>query len=182
MPFNINEMRARLSGGGARPNLFEIILPFPALAGSSSRSAASSKLTFTCKAAQLPGADVTPINVPYFGRMIKVPGSRTFAEWTTTVINDEDFLVFNSLNSWMNSINSHEGNIREAGNAPVDFMSTGDVNHYGKAGNKIQTIQLINMWPSSVAPIDLGWENNDQIEEFTVIWQYDYWVNLPFTS
>lgn len=180
MPFNINEMRARLNGGGARPNLFEVILPFPAIANAG--SAASSKLTFTCKASQLPGADLTPINVPYFGRMIKVPGSRVFQEWTTTVINDEDFLVFNSLNSWMNAINSHQGNLREAGNAPNDFMSTADVNHYGKAGELIKTIKLVNMWPSSVAPIDLGWENNDQLEEFTVIWQYDYWVSPGITS
>lgn len=130
MPFNINEMRARLTGGGARPNLFEVILPFPAIANDG--GAASSKLTFTCKAAQLPGADINPISVPYFGRMFKVAGSRTFQEWTTTVINDEDFLVFNSLNSWMNAINTHEGNIRVAGNSPIDYQSTADVNHYGK--------------------------------------------------
>ncbi len=180
MAFKINDMRARLNGGGARPNLFEIVLPFPAIANSGSE--ASSKLTFTCKAAQMPGADLTPINVPYFGRMIKVPGSRNFQEWTTTVINDEDFLVFNALNSWMNAINSHAGNIREVGNAPNDFMSTADVIHYGKGGDVIKTMKIINMWPSSVAPIDLGWEINDQVEEFTCIWQYDYWEAPGITT
>jgi len=180
MPFNINEMRARLNGGGARPNLFEVILPFPTIVNSG--SAASSKLTFTCKAAQLPGSDITPINVPYFGRMIKMPGSRVFQEWTTTIINDEDFLVFDALTSWMNAINSHAGNINEAGNSSLDYQSTADVIHYGKDGSAIKTIKVVNMWPSSIAPIDLGWENNDQLEEFTCIWQYDYWVSPGVTS
>ena len=33
MAFNINEFRANLPGGGARPNLFEVQMEFPALVG-----------------------------------------------------------------------------------------------------------------------------------------------------
>jgi hypothetical protein len=27
-----------------------------------------------------------------------------------------------------------------------------------------------------MAAIELGWENNDALEEFAVTWQYDYWT------
>ena len=32
MPFSINQFRAQLTGEGARPNLFEVIVPFPGAA------------------------------------------------------------------------------------------------------------------------------------------------------
>ena len=179
MAFNIDELRAQLTGGGARPNLFQVVLPFPAIAQAGS---ATTKLTFTCKAAQLPGSDIAAIDVPYFGRTIKLAGSRTFQEWTTTVIQDEDFSVHDAINRWMNAINSHAGNIREAGNSPLDYQATADINHFGKDGEIIKTVKMVNMWPSSVAPIELGWENNDQIEEFTTTWTYDYWTSENVTS
>ena len=180
MAFNINELRARLTGGGARPNLFQVVLPFPAYAGDA--GAAASKFSFTCKASQLPGSDINPVEVPYFGRTIKLAGSRVFQEWTTTVIQDEDFTVYDSINSWMNAINTHSGNLRETGTAPADYQATADILHYGKDGQVIKTIKMINMWPSSVTPIELAWDANDQLEEFTCTWQYDYWVNPEATS
>lgn len=180
MPFNINEIRSQLTGGGARPNLFQVILPFPAIANPD--SAATTKFTFTCKAAQLPGADIAAIDVPYFGRVIKLAGSRTFTEWTTTVIQDEDFFIHDAILRWMNSINSHAGNIRTAGSSPIDYQATADVIHFGKDGETIKTIKIVNMWPSSVAPIELAWENNDQLEEFTTTWNYDYWTSEDVTS
>jgi len=178
MPFNINEIRSQLTGGGARPNLFHVVLPFPAAARA---GIATTKLTFTCKAAQLPGADIAPIEVPYFGRAIKLAGTRTFAEWTTTVIQDEDFSVHNAINRWMNSINTHETNVREAGTAPNDYQTTADVIHFGKDGVEIKTVKLINMWPSSIAPIDLAWDNNE-LEEFQCTWTYDYWTDAETTT
>ena len=32
MAFNVNEFRSQLVGDGARPNLFEVSMPFPAFA------------------------------------------------------------------------------------------------------------------------------------------------------
>ncbi len=179
MPFNVNDIRAQLTGGGARPNLFEVVLAFPAIA---IPGAASSKMTFQCKAAQLPGSTLGMIEVPYFGRKIKIAGDRTFEEWTTTVIQDEDMIIYDACLRWSNSINTHETNFREAGNSPRDYQSSADVIHYGKAGAEIKRVNIVNMWPSVVAPIELGWETNDQIEEFQVTWQYDYWTSNQVTS
>ncbi len=179
MPFNVNDIRAQLTGGGARPNLFEVVMPFPSVANP---GAAGTKMTFTCKGAQMPGSDLGVVEMPYFGRTIKLAGNRTFPEWTTTVINDEDFSVYNAIQTWMNGINSHSGNLREAGGNPTDYHSTADVIHYGKDGEEIKTVTLVNMWPSALAPIDLAWETNDTLEEFTCTWQYDYWTAAGITS
>jgi len=181
MPFNINDIRSQLTGGGARANLFEVQLPLPAIAGGEA-AAASQKLTFTCKASQMPGATISQVEVPYFGRRVKFAGNRTFEEWTVTVMNDEDFLVFDAINGWMNAINTHEGNVRTAGPSPISYQSTADVVHYSKTGDEIKRIKVVNMWPTNVAPIDLAWDAGDEIEEFIVTWALDYWTNAGVTS
>ena len=90
MAFNVNQFRSQMTGDGARPNLFEVSMPFPtfALPGT-----AQSKMTFMCKTAQLPGSTVNTVPVQYFGRELKFAGNRTFQDWTISVINDEDFVI-----------------------------------------------------------------------------------------
>jgi hypothetical protein len=170
MPFSINQFRAQLTGEGARPNLFEVTVPFP---GASNPGEAGQKLTFMCKGAQIPGADIGLVEVPYFGRNIKMAGNRTFAEWTTTIINDEDFAVHAGLVNWMNSIQGNAENLQTINSS--DYQVDALVTQYGKAGEVIKQVTLVNTWPASIPAIELGWDQNDAIEEFAVTWQYDYW-------
>ena len=55
MAFNLNEFRSQMQGDGARPNLFEVSMPFPAFALPGN---AQTKMSFMCKTAQLPGSTV----------------------------------------------------------------------------------------------------------------------------
>ena len=171
MPFSVQDFRANLTGGGARPNLFEVVVPFPSIVADG--STAAQKMTFMCKTAQLPGSDIGQVLVPYFGRVIKLAGNRTFAEWSTTIIMDEDFAVHGGLTNWMNGINSHAGNERTMSSS--DYQVDASVRQYTKDGDIAKEITMINCWPSSVAPVDLGWDANDTIVDFAVTWQYDYW-------
>ena len=137
MAFNVAEFRANMIGDGARPNLFQVTMVFPTLALDS--SAAGQKLTFMAKAAQLPGSTVGTVPVYYFGRELKFAGNRTFADWTVTIINDEDFAIRNAIEQWMNAINSHAGNIRQgsAGNL-TDYSVDATVTQYGKTGEELK--------------------------------------------
>jgi hypothetical protein len=164
MAFNISEFTSNLAGDGARPNLFDVTIPV-----------FDQKLSFTCKAAQLPGSTIGVIEVPYFGRSVKFAGNRTFPEWTVTVINDEDFVVRNALESWMSGINSHEGNFAE--NLWQSYTFDGDVNQYGKDGSLIKTYTFKNMFPIDVSAIDLDWSSNDMMEEFQITFAYQYWTS-----
>ena len=87
MAFNINEIKSQLALGGARPSLFQVTLTNPV------NAAADLKFPFMCRAAQMPASTLGLIEVPYFGRKIKIAGDRTFAEWTVTCINDEDMII-----------------------------------------------------------------------------------------
>mgnify|MGYP003704676011 CR=1 FL=1 len=120
MAFNVTEFRSNMIGDGARPNLFNVTLILPPSVTNSSES--SKQLSFMAKAAQLPGSSVGTVPVYYFGRELKFAGNRTFPDWTLQIINDENFSIRNSLENWLNSINSHEGNVRGANSvAPSSY-------------------------------------------------------------
>ena len=170
MALNINEITSQLVFGGARPALFQVIFNNPV------NAAGDVKVPFMCKAAQIPASTVGTIEVPYFGRKIKIAGDRTFAEWTVTIVNDEDFLIRNSMEEWMQSINSHLGNIRKFGAAsPSLYKESADVTQYSKTGVPIREYKFNGIFPTEVSTIDLDWNSTDAIEEFTVTFQYDYW-------
>ena len=173
MAFNVNEFRSQMVGDGARPNLFEVSMPFPAFALPGN---AQQKLTFMCKTAQLPGSTVNTVPVQYFGRELKFAGNRTFQDWTISVINDEDFTVRNAFERWLNGMNSHSQNIRTpAASTPNGYTVDAGVTQYGKGGNTLKKYKFIGVFPTDLSPIDVDWGSNDTIEEFTVTLSYQWW-------
>jgi len=176
MAFNVNQFRSQMQGDGARPNLFEVSMPFP---GFSDPENAQQKMTFMCRSAQLPGATIGMVPVQYFGRELKFAGNRTFADWVVTIINDEDFQVRNAFERWMNGINSHAGNVRSLDAlTPSSYTVDGDVTQFSKKGDSIKRYKFIGLFPTDVSPIDVDWGSNDVIEEFTVTLSYQWWESV----
>lgn len=184
MAFNINEFRSQMVGDGARPNLFQVEMTFPTFAERRSTVNAQSKISFMCKSAQLPGSTVNAVPVQYFGRELKFAGNRVFADWTITVINDEDFIVRTAFERWLNGLNHHVDNVRNAtAVTPVSYTRDALVHQYGKAGgNPIKSYKFIGMFPTDVSPIDVDWGSNDTIEEFTVTLSYQWWESVEVTD
>lgn len=175
MAFNINEFRSRLQAGGARSNLFRVNVSNPPNAANLD----SEEMSFMVKASQLPESTVGVIDVPYYGRMVKVAGDREFADWNTTVINDEDFKIRDALERWssaMASYSTSQGTQRQLGSDsnPYSYVANARIEAFSKDGEIIKTVELINCWPSVIGPIELAWENQNQIQEFEVTWTYDY--------
>ncbi len=174
MAFNVNDFRANMIGDGARPNLFQVTLTFPTFAANG--SAAGQKTSFMAKTAQLPGSTIGQVTVPYFGREIKFAGNRTFTDWSLQIINDEDFVVRNALESWMNAINSNTTNIRSGAAAtPSSYTVDATVDQYGKTGNILKSYKFVGLFPVDVAAIDLDWSSNDTIEEYGATFAFQYW-------
>jgi hypothetical protein len=179
MAFSVTNFKEALQFGGARPNLFEVSISFPAVAGVKN----SSQLTFMCKAASIPGEDIQPITVGYFGRQIKLPGDRVFPEWQIVIINDEDWTLRSAFETWSNKMNGHVNNKRDPNAMPnINTVDAGyevdaKVSQFGKRGDLISTYSMIGAWPSMVAPMDVKWEENNTIQEFGVTFQYQWWTS-----
>jgi len=169
MAFDINQMRSALQYGGARASLFQVIITNPV------NALGDVKTPFMARASSIPESTIAAIEVPYFGRKIKVAGDRTFADWSVTVINDEDFLIRNALEEWMNRINLHRQNLRDLdSSSPSLYKSQGQVIQYAKTGLPVRTYNFNGIWPSSIAATTLDWESST-IQEFEVTFSYDWW-------
>jgi len=169
MAFNVNEFSGALKGGGARASLFQIQITNPI------NGVADAQVPFMVKAAQIPASTLGVIEVPYFGRQVKIAGNRTYSEWQPTIINDEDFAVRNAMEQWSHAINSAQGNVTTAGGtAPSLYKSNAQVTQYGKDGSILRVYNFVGIYPTEVGAIDLAWDS-EAIQEFPVTFQYDYW-------
>ena len=174
MAFSINTFRSNaLNNAGARANLFDVTMTGAGAAGLN-----ASEFTFACKAAQIPSSAVGVVEVPYFGRVVKVPGNKTFENWTVTIINDEDFNIRNAMEKWITAMGTHEGNVATISAGDGTLYGQATVNQYAKAGGTVlEAYNFVNIFPINVAAIDLAWSDNDTIEDFTVEFAYDYWTH-----
>ena len=164
----VDDFKAKLKGGGARPNLFKATINFPGYANG------DVELTsFMCRAAQLPGSIMSEIIVPFRGRELKIAGDRTFDVWTPTIINDTDFNVRNAMERWMNGINNHNENTGLSN--PTDYQADAIVEQLNKAGEVTKRYDFRGLFPTNVSEIEVSYDSENTIEEFTVEFQVQYW-------
>lgn len=175
MAFRVNDFIANLERDGARPNLFEVQMSFPAEARP---QGAEVKFTLMGRSSQLPGSSTGFATLNYFGREVKVSGNKIFSEWTVTLYNDNDFKVRNAFERWMNGVNSNFGNLRTPTFASTSsYMRDALVTQMDQTGNRVKTYSMVGAFPTDISPIDLDWGSNDAVEEFTVTFQYQYWLS-----
>jgi len=203
MGINVTALRDKLRFGGARPSLFFCRVTFP----TEVLNAISQKLpnfdtttihdnfSFFMKAASVPESSVNEITKSFLGRDIKIPSiDRTFAPWTVTIMNDEDYKIRHFFEAWIEFI-SPGASIFEAqsgfGLSASDYVygqmqvhqlqKDGGVSTESgeKGGPFLGSYYFKDAFPTNVSEISLSWDDKDTIEEFTVTFAYQYWVKEP---
>jgi hypothetical protein len=177
----IDDFKGKLVGGGARPNLFEVELNFPAGLDIDAAGDVPEKMRFMIKAAELPASNVGDIPVAFRGRILHVAGDRTFDPWTVTIINDVDFGIRRAMERWSNAINNHEFDSGETN--PNTYQSDANVFQLGRKVSKdgeaaipvLRRYKFHGIYPTQVSPIPLDYGSTDAIEEFQVQFQVHWW-------
>jgi len=165
----ISDFKSKLTGGGARANLFEVVLTFPDLAQPD--SAVLDKARFLVKAARLPASNIQQIDVAFRGRILKIAGDRTFDSWSITVINDTDFAIRSAFERWMNVINRLSDNTGAVN--PADYQADAYVYQLDRDGQSLRSYRFYDTFPTQVGPIELSYDATG-IQEFTVELQVQY--------
>ena len=173
---SITDFKAKLSGGGARPNQFKVTMPFP---GYAQVGGEIETLAFLCSATSLPDMTIGSISVPFRGRDIKIAGDRVIADWSITVMNDTDFLLRNAFERWQNGINNMSDN--EGLTNPVDYQVDAFVDHLDRNGNTIKSYTLRGLFPTGIGEIDLNYDEQAAVEEFPVTFRYQYFESNTTT-
>ena len=185
----LDTFKSKLLGGGVRPNFFEVELKFPNLGIDDND--VSDRTRFLVKGANLPASIVAPISVPFRGRELKIAGERTFDSWTITVINDSNFVLRDAFEKWMNVINKVSDNAGEVD--PTIYQQEAYVHQLGRApitnpsgvpassGNTVPILRSYHfhgVFPTNVSSIELSYDQNNVIEEFSVEFQVQWWEAL----
>ena len=182
MGFTVSQFKSNIAknGGGARPSLFKVKID-----GNSQATDLTFKDNelFLVKGAHIPGSTIAPLPINYVGRPIKYAGFRTFDNWSTTIINDDDFSMRNKVMQWMRKIAGQlDGERNEnfgtyANDNGAYFEGEAVVTQVNKNGEDGQQYKISNIWPTTLGEITLGWES-DAIEEYTIEWCFDTWESV----
>ena len=166
------EFQSRIKGA-VRPNLFSVTHNFP-----TGIIAEDGLETYLCKSAALPASTVGTVELPFRGRVIKVPGDRTFESWTATFYMDDAFKLRGAYEKWIEATNTVDANT--ASKTIEDILEDITVTQMDKFQGKesafknIREYKLIKAFPVSVSQVSLAYDNNDSYEEFDVEFAYQY--------
>ena len=178
MTLRIDDFKGQLPGGGARPNLFRVEGGFPSPVSGllaevgGAAAGAQGRVIGGAVGNALGGMTIEPIEVPFRGRVLKVPGDRTFEPWELTIINDTDFALRDAFEKWNHLINSMEGNTGTV--SLQELQQTWTVTQLGKDGEELKKYEIVGCWPSTLGAIELNYESTGAIEEFPVTLEYQY--------
>ncbi len=167
MSFSVTEFNNQYTGDYARQNLFLVdIDKITAIAGGNSGGG------MFVKAGSLPEATVGMVEVPYQNRKLKIPGDRTFNDWTATVIQDEGYELRNQLLDWQKDITGFSEFKTEIG--PGAAHRKINILPYNRNGTPATTQQAnVYGWPSAIGAVELSWES-EAVQEYTVTFQISW--------
>ena len=161
--------------GAVRPNLFQVQHDFPSVDG---LTVSKDLATYLCKSAALPASTVGTVELPFRGRVIKVPGDRTFESWTATFYMDDAFELRGAYEKWVELTNTVDANTASANMTDVlkDITVTQMDKFNGSATGfaNIREYRLVSAFPVSVSQVSIAYDNNDSYEEFDVEFAYQY--------
>ena len=177
--FSVDAFKTALNGGGVRANQFFVRLSYPngIVPVVAEQTALGQNSDFLVSAATLPGSIINPTIVPYRGREVKFAGERVFQPWTITVLNDANFSVRNSMEIWMESMNS---TIDARGLLnPRNYQTDLYVTQLNRNNQPLKQYKIVNAFPIDIGDIALSFGDNDTIETFTVTFQYQHFETSP---
>ena len=176
MAFKVSDfMGSVLPGGGARTGLFKLNIPatFPDVEDFFN---SPEDVNMACQAASIPSGTIEPIEVAYMGRMFKLAGGRTFDEWPTTILVDEDYKSRHFIERWMDEINGNSTN--RMGKVGTNYMQNIQVQQFSKGGQVGHTYTMMGAWPSSISEITLDWNETGTIAQFECSWAFQWWESI----
>ena len=165
---NIAEFKSQFQGG-VRPNQFRVFM------SKGPNGIGTKNFSFLGKAASIPASTIGNVDVPYRGRQLKVPGDRTFEDWTLTVFNDGEWSARSYFEKWMQVLQGHRTPVRSV--SATDVYGNAVVQQLSRTGNAIATYTMEDIYPTNVAAIDLGFDTNDSVEEFQVTFAVNNWYS-----
>jgi hypothetical protein len=168
---DINQFRGKLGAGGTRPNQFLVTLSFPGAVGGSGED------SILVTSASIPASTVNPTIIQYRGREVKFAGERIFDPWTISIANDTSMKLRTLFERWSDLMNNRVNN--GGSTVPSTYYVDMSVEQLDRNDAVIRKYNLYNAFPITVSDIQLAYNLNDVISEFSVTFQYSHFEVDP---
>lgn len=187
---SIDDFKSVLSGGGIRPNMFEVeIAPPRALLENRPNQLTNFRdisplvdarevknYMMLVKSTSIPASTTTTVNMGLpAGGILKLPGSRIYDTWQAQIINDNKMSLRGFFEDWSASIIHHGDFIHEANF--TEYTSTVEIRQLNRAGDPIRLYKLEYAYPATVDAEQLSYEAVNTISEFGVVFNYHYFTS-----
>ena len=162
----INQFKANLVGAGLRANRFEVFIPRTGY-----------KIQFLCKTAALPGQTIEPVEIIHRGLTFNLAGNRSFEDWTVGIYNDSEFSARTAIEQWMGTIvPMDDSTVEELG---YDYMvDKATISQLGRDDSVVATYEFFNMWPTTLAAIDMDAAGGEEITTSEVTFKYSHFERV----
>ena len=165
-------------GGGVRNALFRVN-------GFIGNQGADNSVSFLCTAAQLPASTIGQTIAPFRGRNIKIPTSRTFEDWTITILPDRGMVLRSKFEQWLDSLNGSRDNVEQVQDAVTNlssaFFTDWYVDQLDRSGKAIKSYQFKYCYPSSISSVDLA-AADEELSQFSVTLSYSYFLTTGVST
>lgn len=167
----LNDFLPQFKDGGARSNRYWVQITFPAgVAGN------AEKIMYCTKDSAIPSSNVSAIDVPFHGRMLKVAGDKTFDDWNITVLIDNDWVGRTPFEEWHHKILNFTDNVAELV-APTEYYGTASIKPLSRDGSELEEYKLEGIFPTAVAELSLAYDPDGAIFEQAVTFSVNNWVS-----
>jgi hypothetical protein len=193
MPFNLKTLKSNIADFGyLKQNKFEVFVKPPkilenTILNSNGReipvNVLNNMMRYRIEQVTVPGVSLLSSDVHRYaiGPTQKIPYNAQFYDTTFSVLVDRNTDLWDFWYNWVNSIFNFNG-LEPTGNNLVtgsriptytarykdDYSTIMMIVIYNDAGETVKTINLYDAFPSSVRPINFGWNDNTSLLRLSV--------------
>ena len=163
-----SELKQAIASGILRPHKFEVIINFPVAIPNVNAVTGFKGLA---RSTTIPQSTLGTITINADGRELKIPGDRTFDDFTVTLLGVQDQTVRNSLETWSENIN---GSVSNSGvlTSFDDYTADIELNLLSTNDEIIKTYVLQDAWCKTIGPLSMSQEQLDGSINFDVTFSF----------
>lgn len=174
-PFSINSFLGHLNAQKefAYASKFNCMITVPSFLESLNYGR---ELILSCENAELPGVEVSQIELRHYSFTQRVPAKLSFAPITVLFYCTGKMMEKRFFDTWAdNTIPFNTGLVEYPLDAGV--YSTVTINQFDLQGNISYAVKLIDAYPISVSPLILNWAD-DSVNKLQVVFAYKKWLTV----
>ena len=138
-------------------------------------------LEFLCDAAPMPGKTIATSELRHYGPTRKIAREVTYPEMQLSFIMTNAMTARNVFLDWMNFIiDPKTANIeyQDSYKGTIKILMMDQQAAVASVSAAIQAVEYREAFPTNVDPINLGWDQMNQLGKFSVNFAYKKWVSI----